>query len=313
MPPLLALLRPHHWVKNTVVLGPLVFAGLAFDGRALVLAGAAGAAFCLAASAVYALNDWHDAPGDRLHPTKRQRPVAAGALQPASALVLALLCATGAVLLAQRVDARALASSMPPASATGPASSGEGLEALGAADWVLVYLAVNVAYTAWLRRVVVADVVALASGFAIRALAGAAALRLAPSGWLVVCCFCLAAFLAVGKRRLEVAQAVDAGYAPRPVLAAYSPRGLEFMFIGSALLTLTSYTLYTLAPQTVEKVGSRALLATVPMVALGVVRFARRVREGRRGDPVEIVLDDRMIQTAVVLWLATALAVVHPA
>jgi 4-hydroxybenzoate polyprenyltransferase len=296
---LIVLARPLHWVKNLVVLAPLLFAGLLLDRFSALAAGATAAAFCLLASGVYLANDLHDRRVDRLHPAKRTRPLAAGELATGPvAAVSALLLAAGLVL-AWWVERRA-----PPLHAAG-------LGAVGALGWCVIYVALNALYTGLLKRIMLLDLLALASGFAIRAFAGAAALQLVPSRWLVICCFCLAFYLAAGKRHLEQAQLGDAAAEARPMLAPYGPRTLDRLLVLGGLLAIGSYVLYTISPETVDKVGSRGLVASIPMVIFCVWLYGRRVRAGRGGDPVVMLALDPAFLAAAAAWGAAVVYVLY--
>lgn len=295
MSALLHLLRPLHWTKNIVVLAPALFAGRFTDPAALLAALSAAGAFCLLASATYAFNDARDARWDRAHPTKRGRPVAAGELSAGGALAVGLALAAGGLAWAAAID---------PAVTPG----------LGVLDGALLYLALNAAYTTFLKRVPFVDIACLAAGLVLRALVGAAALELVASDWLVVCCFCLALFLGSGKRRLEITRlGAEGARAARPLLAAYDPRVLDRLLLVTAAATCVSYVAYTVSPVTVAKMGGRGLLATTPFVVYCVVRYARLVLASAGDDPVSILLGDRRFVAAGVLWTATAATVVHTA
>jgi 4-hydroxybenzoate polyprenyltransferase len=295
----LALLRPLHWVKSVVVLAPLVFAGRLLDLPSLRLSLLAAAAFCLLASAGYVLNDLHDAAFDRHHPLKSGRPLARGGVARGGAVALLLACLAGGLLLAAWLERLA------------PPPAAGGLLRAGPLAWCLVYVALTALYTLLLKRLVVLDVIALALGFLLRAGAGSAALQLAPSRWLLICGFCLALFLAAGKRRLELAQLGRASAQTRPMLAAYTPASLDALVDGSALLCVGSYVAYGAAPDTVAHVGSRALLLTAPLVALLVWRHRRRLRRGEGRDPVEMLLSDPASIAGFLLWTAGVLLVIY--
>ena len=294
----MGLLRPAHWVKNLVVLAPLVFAGRLFDAASLRAELEMFAAFCLLASATYALNDLHDAGGDRAHPVKRGRPLASGALGPAAAWLAALVCGGGGVLLGAHLQRVA-----PPA--------GAGLAAVGPLGFCLAYLALTTAYTFGLRAVAGLDLLALATGFVLRAYAGSAALRLLPSHWLVICGFALALFLAVGKRRLEVSQLGTAALAGRPALAGWSLQALDRLVQVAAALAVLTYVVYTISPETEAKMGSRNLVLSAPIVAWLVARARRRLRDDAAADPVELVLRDPPTLLGLLAYGAVVLLVIY--
>lgn len=285
-----ALLRPLHWVKNLVVVAPLLFAGLALDANSVEQTGLVLLAFCLAASGVYVLNDLHDRSLDALHPAKRSRPLVTGDVPIPFAAVLALVFVLLGVAAAGLAQDRA-----PPLDETG-------LGTLGPRDWTLAYLALNAAYTLFLKRVPFVDLITLAVGFTLRAFAGAAALQLLPSAWLVSVCFCLALFLATGKRRLERARLGEAIDRTRPMASPYRLALLDKLLGFTAVLTLVAYIVYTVAPDTVAKIGSRQLALTIPLVAAGLFRYLRLARGDNDGDPVELLASDVPFLACGVGW-----------
>jgi decaprenyl-phosphate phosphoribosyltransferase len=290
-------LRPAHWTKNAWLAAPLVFSGRFVDPSSVGWTLGATAAFCALSSGVYLLNDVHDVELDRTHPEKRLRPVAAGTLSSAAAVLGA------AALLASGLGgAHLLDEATPPPSE--PLAFG-----LGLFQWGLAYLLINVVYTLALKSLPVLDVLAIAAGFVVRLLAGSAVLGLTPSRWLLVCGFSLALLLALAKRRLEL-DLPSGGEDSRPVLAHYSLRGLDRLLFLSASTCLATYVLYTLSPITVEKLGSRALLWSVPPVALALARLGAVLRRPPRRELVSLLLADRWIMGCAGLWLALALWIV---
>jgi len=285
-------LRPRQWSKNL-----LLFAGVLFSQQAghpeLLLRAAAGfLAFSLLAGAVYLLNDLRDVEQDRLHPRKRKRPIASGRLP-----VPVVWTAAGVLLLAVGALSVWL----------GP------LFAIVAA----AYLVMNFVYSHGLRDQVLLDVFFIALGFVLRAIAGVELLRpLSPetalSPWLLVCTFFGALFLALAKRRRELANAgADAGRR-RVVLLHYTPVLLDGLLIVSAASSIMSYALYTIWPATVAKFHTEALLYTVPFVAYGIFRYLYLVRasEGAE-DPSQVLLTDRPMGGCVLLYLVTVVWILY--
>jgi len=293
------LLRPAHWAKNVVVLAPLVFAGRLLDPPSVRLALLTTAALCLLSSAGYVLNDLHDASADRQHPAKRDRPLARGILGPRTAVALAVGCLAGGFLLAWGVQQSA------------PPLFTSGLGALGVFDLCLLYVALTLAYTLLLKRVLVLDVLVLSFGFVLRTCAGSAALQLVPSRWLLGCGFCLALFLTLGKRCLELRQLGADSRRTRPMFVAYPLPLAEGLLDVAALLCIGSYFAYGVSPETVAHVGSRALVLTAPVVALLVYRHWRRVRRGLGADPVRMLLTDPPSVAGFFAWLFIVLAVIY--
>ena len=280
---LVRLLRPQQWVKNGFVLAGLVFGHGWDDPRTVALSLSAFIAFCLASSAVYAFNDCVDAEQDRGHPDKRTRPVARGAISVTEALTLAVLLALAGLAAAA-------------------------LTSVGVAAAVAGYLALNAAYTLGLKHVPVIDVLALASGFMLRLLAGTAGIGIVPSSWLLACGMLLTLFLGFAKRRAELERLAGGAGQHRAVLAAYSIRFLDSAIIACAAGMIAAYVFYTLAPETAELHGTGRLVLTVPWVLLGTLRYLFRLRyRGGGGDPSSELLRDPALTAAVVGWLATVL------
>ena len=280
------LLRPQQWVKNAFVLVGLVFGHAWRDPALLWAALAATAAFCLASGAVYAFNDARDAAQDREHPDKRGRPVARGALTPAEAHALAVLASTAGLALAAWAGARVAAI-------------------------VAAYLVLNAAYTLGLKRVPVADVVAIAAGFMLRLLAGTLGIGIAPSNWLLACGFLLTLFLGFAKRRAELERLSEGAGEHRPVLEAYTTGFLDKAIALCAVAMVAAYAWYTVAAETVRIHGTERLVLTVPWVLLGTARYLYRLRyRGGGGDPAVELLRDPLLAAAVAGWAATVLWVI---
>jgi 4-hydroxybenzoate polyprenyltransferase len=280
------LFRPSQWIKNFFVFGPLLFSGRAFDADALANALGAFVAFCLASSGVYALNDVADREADRLHPVKHLRPVAAGRIAPRTAVV------AGAVL----------------------ALAGLGVAWLvrpGVALFVALYLAVNLAYNARLKSVVVMDVFAIASLFVLRLLAGAAAVDVKPSVWLLLCGGLLALYLGFTKRRHELVLLGDDLAGHRAVLAHYSPAFLDQMSMVLLSVTVVCYIMYTLESATASAVGTDLLSYSTVFVLYGVFRYLFLVHQRDGGSPTQTLLNDRQLLLVVAFWLVYCALVIY--
>ncbi len=292
MLPLLQALRPKQWTKNLLVFAGVVFSQHLGD-RDLVLRAVAGFfAFSLLAGSVYIINDLRDLESDRQHPRKKKRPIASGRLSPTAAKIGLVPILAIAVALSWWLGMPFMITA-------------------------LVYLAVNFAYSAGLKHQVVLDVFLVALGFVLRAIAGVQLLLpVAPgtaiSPWLLVCTFFGALFLALSKRRREVANAGDHATRQRDVLRHYTPEMLDGMLLVSAATSLMSYALYTIWPATVEKFHTEALIATVPFVAYGIFRYLFLVRTAEKAeDPSQVLLSDRPLAICVLLYLATAVAIIY--
>ncbi len=281
------LLRIRQWTKNLAVFAALVFARRLTDPPSVVAVLEAFAAFCLASSAAYIVNDLRDREADRLHPVKSRRPIAAGAVGVGEAWGLAAALAVAAF---------------------GAATLG-GVRLVVA---VAAYLALQAAYNLKLKHVPTLEVFALAAGFVIRVAAGAWILAVEVSPWLLLCTMNLALFLALAKRRHELIEMEDGAGAHRKVLDSYSPHLLDQMISIVAAATVVTYALYTLAEQTVRKFGSSHMVWTTPFVILGVFRYLYLIHQKNLGgSPEWVLLTDGPILTTVVLWAATAAAIVY--
>ncbi len=266
---LLVSLRPGQWVKSGFVFVAPLFARRLTEPEAGLPTLAAGGLFCLAASGVYLLNDLADRERDRGHPRKRERPIAAGRLGARPALSAALLLAGAGV-------------------------AGGFLVGVGLGTILLVYVAVQVGYSLGLRSVVLLDVFCIASGFVLRVLAGAVAAHVFVSSWLILTTIFLSLFLALCKRRAEVALlAGDGGANHRATLEEYEPAFLDKLITISAAGVVLCYSLYTLDERTVRVFHTRNLVLTVPFLLFGVFRYLFLVhrREGG-GSPTSTVLRD---------------------
>ncbi|HCX34210.1 MAG TPA: decaprenyl-phosphate phosphoribosyltransferase [Rhodocyclaceae bacterium] len=279
LPALLTVLRPQQWIKNGFVFVGLLFGHAWNDGARVGMAFAAFVAFCLLASAVYAMNDIADREADRLHPRKSQRPVARGAVSVAQAAVLSAACAAAGLAL--------------------------GFGWGGHAPWIFpAYLAINLAYSFGLKHVVILDVFLISAGFMLRILAGTLGLAIAPSHWLLACGLLVTLFLGFAKRRAEL-DVAGTGAAHRRVLEHYSAPLLDQMITVAAAGTVVAYALYTLSPETIALHGTDRLVFTVPFVLYGMFRYLYLLhRRGGGGDPaVELVRDPHLV-VAAAGWLA---------
>ena len=281
----LRLLRPRHWTKNLLLFAALVFARRLFEPGSLALAGLGFAAFCLAASSVYALNDVLDAERDRLHPRKRQRPIASGAISPGSASLVAAGLALAALGLAFGIGT-----------------------AFGL--WTVAYLAQNALYSAVGKNVAVLDVMLVAAGFVIRAIAGAEAISVPYSEWFILCALFLAIFLAASKRKAELLSLDGRESAQRPVLGHYTTSSLSAFTTTSMAATVLSYALYVVAEHPGEEIHLLAL--TVPFVIFGVFRYYLLVETSELGDrPEEVLLRDRPMQACVLGFALVAVVALY--
>jgi 4-hydroxybenzoate polyprenyltransferase len=283
---LLASLRPRQWVKNF-----FVFAGVIFSQQLLTprvwTALAAFVIFCGLSGAMYLFNDVVDADKDRLHESKRRRPIASGALPIGTALGFGVLLLVGCLAAAFRL------------------SPAFGLVAL-------FYGALLTAYSVWLKHLVILDVLTVAAGFVLRAVAGAVAVDAEISGWLLICTILIALFLALGKRRHEYRSLTGDAAAHRPILAEYSESFLDQMISVVTASTVTTYALYTMSPETVAKFHTRLLPLTLPFVLYGIFRYLYLLyRRDLGGNPSDLLVTDRGLLLDALLWMVTTLVIIY--
>ena len=293
----LRLARPKQWSKNLLLFAGLLFSGSYRDMPALIQAGDFHAAFlaparallgCLAfvllSSSVYALNDRRDVEEDRLHPVKRGRPVAAGLVSPNEAALLSLLWAVLGLTLSA---------------------------CLGPPFFLLAlaYLALSTLYSWWTKHQVILDVLSLAAGFVLRAAAGAAAVSVEISAWLLLCSTLLALFLGFVKRRSELAGLAPGSRAARLTLAHYSLPLLDQMIAVVASATLVAYSLYAFSAH--PDTRGPWMMLTIPFVLYGILRYLYLAHQkGLGAAPEKVLLGDRPLQIDLALWVLSSAAIV---
>ena len=287
LPAIVRSLRPEQWLKNGFVLAPIIFSGRVDDpqawGRSLV----AVVAFCAASSATYLVNDVLDRTADRAHPVKKGRAIASGEVTVAQALGAAALLVAFAVAMAFLLG--------------------------GWFPAVLVgYVALVLLYSVALKKAVFLDVLVVAAGFVLRVVGGAVAIDVPVSRWILLVAYLLALYLALGKRRTELALLGEEAGSHREVLGHYTVPMVDGAISVVLGATVLAYALYTVAPDTVAKVGSEALLATVPIVLYGLFRYLYLLhRHELGGSPTHALLTDRPLLACVVIWLVTAAIVIN--
>ena len=279
LPPIIRLLRPKQWIKNGFVAAPLFFTPDKVDADSLLDVLSGIAVFCMAASAVYCLNDLRDAEGDRNHPVKKYRPIASGAVSPSAAIVLmVLLLVGGAALAAWRVPVI--------------------LWTVGA------YFALNVAYTIRLKHIAIIDVLIVAFGFVLRVDAGALIIDITPSAWILIVTGLLALFIALAKRRDDIVRDMDASH--RKSLDGYTLPFLDGSLMAVLSTLLVSYLIFTTDEAVMARLGSDQLYFTGPFVIAGVLRYLQlTIVYERSGSPTDLVYRDPGLLFSVAGWLAT--------
>jgi 4-hydroxybenzoate polyprenyltransferase len=282
-------LRPDQWTKNLIVFAALIFAVKLLDPAALANASAAFLIFCALSGAVYLINDVSDRDQDRRHPIKRLRPIAAGEVSPAAALTFAMV-----------LSGAALAASFALRPAFGVVAAS--------------YLALFVVYTRSLKHIVILDVMAIAIGFVLRAVAGGLVIHVHVSNWLLVCTMLGALFLGLAKRRHEITLLAEGAKGHRRILEEYDPYLLDQMIGVVAAATMVAYIIYCASPETHAYFGTEWMVLTTPFPIYGLFRYLYLVhRKAGGGSPSDMLLTDRPLLACVALWgVAVVLIVYRP-
>lgn len=284
---ILRQMRVRQWTKNLVLFAGVVFSYHFLEAAEVLRAALGFLSFSLLASSVYVLNDLQDVEKDRVHPKKRFRPIASGEISiPAARLLLVVLLLASVGI---------------------GASLGTGFLAT-----ISIYYVLNMAYSWHLKNVVILDVMIIASGFVLRAVAGVKALTVDEliSPWLLICTLFLALFLAVCKRRQERVLLGEGAEDHRRTLEEYPPELVDQFIAVTTAATIISYAIYTVSPATVAQFGTDALVYTIPFVIFGVFRYLYLVhRHQRGGSPSEVLLSDVPTWCNVLLWIAAVLTI----
>jgi 4-hydroxybenzoate polyprenyltransferase len=284
---LLISLRPEQWTKNLLVFAGVVFGGRLMDPGSVEIALGAFAIFCALSGAIYLFNDVADRATDKNHPLKRERPVASGRLSVTTALVAGVVLGIAGVLAAFMIRTE-----------------------LGVVAGT--YLTMLLIYSAALKHVVIVDVLMIAAGFVLRAIAGAVAVDVPIGHWLLVCTTLLALFLALSKRRHELTLLAEGATDHRRILEEYSPYLLDQMIGVVTSSTLIAYTVYATSADTAARLGTTKLGLTIPFVLYGIFRYLYLVHQKRGGgSPASMLLTDRPLLGCVALWAATVIALLY--
>ncbi|MCX5769002.1 MAG: decaprenyl-phosphate phosphoribosyltransferase [Candidatus Hydrogenedentes bacterium] len=280
-------LRAYQWSKNLLLFAALVFARQLHVPDQLRKSVVAFLAFCAASSAMYLLNDILDVNQDRLHPEKCKRPIAGGNLPIPLAGVAAVVLGAVAGVMSWYL--------------------GRGFLGIMA-----VYVFITVAYSLGLKNVFLLDVLVISIGFVIRALAGAVALDVAFSNWLMVCTLFLALFLSLSKRRHEIQLLEEEAVNHREVLGHYTVEYLDSLNLVVACATLITYTIYTCSPEVVERLGTDRLYLTLPFVVYGLFRYLYLLHVNTHGgDPARTLIKDKYLAVTVLLWGVLCIAIIY--
>ena len=292
----LRMMRPSHWTKNIFVFAALMFGILGEESQLhgpwqdvlLAFFSAVGAFFCfsLASSAVYIFNDIVDRETDKLHPEKRNRPIAAGSVSVGSAAVMSVLCGAAALVCSSFL-VRELAAV------------------------ILAYIVLMIFYSLLLKKMMILDCVTISIGFCLRAVAGAIVVGVFISPWLIICTFALCLFLGFGKRRSEIAQLKEDSESFRKTLGGYTPELLAHMLDVTSGLAVVCFLLYAMDDRTQRTFGTSNLVYTTPLVLYCIFRFSALIQKGKFSGPVQLILRDLPFQTGFVLWVLSCIVIIY--
>ena len=283
---LIKLVRVKQWVKNLFVFAPLIFDEKFTDVNAFFAAMLTFVSFCLLSSVVYIVNDIYDRVGDRQHPLKNKRPLAAGVISLKSAWLLdfLLLCGVCLTLFFQSLSTSLV---------------------------LLLYLFLNLLYSGFCKHLVIIDVLIIATGFVLRVVAGACAIGVSVSNWMFLVTFFLSLFIGFAKRRHELYLMDGLEGEFRAVLHKYSTTFCDALVTVCLGLTIITYSLYTVDPQVIARLQSDKLIYSLPMVIYGLFRYLYLLYEKHDGELTEVLFRDRGLQMAILLWLIFVLGLIY--
>ena len=283
----LKLLRPKDWAKNLFLFIPLFFGREIFNIQKLIAVSWGFIAFSLIASSIYIINDYRDREDDRKHPVKCKRPLASGAVSPASALVIC-----GLLLIA----------------------------GFGLAWWIrdkflfvlAIYFLINLGYSLGLKAISILDIIILAVGFVLRIKAGSVISYVPLSEWIVIMVFLLAVFMAIGKRRDDVLLKLSSGTDMRKSIKGYNLELLNVLLALVCAVIVVAYFMYTMSPETTQRMGTERLYYTCIFVLAGIMRYLQIIYVSTdSGSPTKILYKDRFIQITLLLWIASYILILY--
>lgn len=284
---IIKLMRPHQYMKNLFIFLPLFFALKVTDTGLLLNTFFAFIAFSLTASAVYIFNDYHDIEEDKLHPKKKNRPLAAGTIKKAEAIILmiALMLCGFAIMAVLSLEALAI---------------------------LAIYVVLNIAYSFYLKHVPIMDIIIIAIGFVLRVFVGTTVTMLNTSMWIIVMTFLLALFLALAKRRDDILLFNSTGKKMRKVIDGYNLQFVDMAMTLMAGVVIVSYLMYCVSPDVIERTGSDNLYLTLVYVIVGIMRYMQiTFVEEKSESPTKILLKDKFMQIVILLWIATFAVILY--
>lgn len=280
-------MRPRQWTKNLIIFAGLIFSLNLFKPFLLLKTFIAFSVFCLLSGVIYIINDIKDLEKDKNHPLKSKRPLASGELQISSAILILMILIPFILLISFLLN------------------TSFGYIAI-------LYLTLLTSYSFYLKHIVILDVLIIAIGFVLRAVAGAVVIEVLISPWLFVCTILLALFLALGKRRHELLLLGEEALNHRKILKEYSPELLDQMIAVVTASMVMAYSLYTMAPETRGKLHTSYMNLTIPFVLYGIFRYLYLIHKREEGgDPSSILLTDKPMLINVILWMLTAIILIY--
>jgi 4-hydroxybenzoate polyprenyltransferase len=286
---ILKTMRPKQWTKNLIIFAGIIFSLNLFKPFLLVKTFLAFILFCLLSGIVYIINDIRDLEKDKNHPLKSKRPLASGELQVSSAILTLVVLIPGSLLASFLL------------------STSFGYIAI-------LYLILSTLYSFYFKHTVILDVLIVSIGFVLRAVAGTTVINVVISPWLFICTILLALFLGLGKRRHELVLLGEDALNHRKSLEEYSPELLDQMIAVVTASTVMAYSLYTMAPETREKLHTPYMNLTIPFVIYGIFRYLYLIhKRDEGGDPSSILLSDKPMLVDVILWMLTTIFLIYHA
>lgn len=279
------LLRPQQWIKNIFIFAGLIFSREFLHGHHVITSILAFCIFSLLSSGVYIINDISDYEEDRKHPVKAKRPIASGSIKKRQAGIFAVVLTSGSLIAAYMLHSDFL-------------------------QVCVLYVFLMLLYSFLLKHAIILDVLVVAIGYVLRAIAGAVVIDVSISSWLLLCTLLIALFLVLSKRKAEITLLGVKALEHRKTLAQYVPELLNSMITIVTAACIVAYCLYTLAPETVEKFGTRDLIVTVPFVLYGIFRYLYLSSQIKPTElPERIVLRDAPLMICMMLWVITCVVI----
>lgn len=284
---LIKLIRVKQWAKNTFIFIPFFFSGELFDLNNIDSLLFGFVAFSLAASAIYILNDYKDIEEDKLHPEKKNRPLASGSISKGTGMVVFLLFSLLSGLIAFYISPKFFLI-------------------------LSLYYSLNIAYCFILKNISILDIMIVSFGFILRIKAGGVLADVVVSEWLMVMVFLLALFLAVAKRRDDLILKAESGNDMRKVIKKYDLTFVNTLLTMLSGIIIVAYLMYSLSPEVMTKLGTHRLYYTFLFVVAGVIRYLQMAFvENNTGNPTKILYKDHFIQITILLWLLSFYLIIY--